>query len=129
MGLFHDWYIGPFPEMMKEYSTGGLYVWNPQTGNIPYSVDWVIRIVSMPFSFLEERYTAKHSLYSLLPSVALRLSTWEEPLDSIPSSAHRWNSIHFFPCYLYEDNCWIYILPYWICPRSGYLVYISKRIQ
>ena len=52
VGLFHDWYIGPFPEMMKEYSTGGLYVWNPQTGNIPYSVDWVIRIVSMPFSFL-----------------------------------------------------------------------------
>jgi hypothetical protein len=52
IGFFHDWYIGPYPEMMNEYSAGGLYVWDPQTGNVPYSVDWIVRVLSLPFSFL-----------------------------------------------------------------------------
>lgn len=52
VGLFHDWYIGPFPEMMNQYTTDGFFVWNSQTGNIPYAVDWIIRIISIPFSFL-----------------------------------------------------------------------------
>ena len=52
IGFFHDWYIGPYPEMMFDYSKGGLYLWDPQSGSVPYSVDWVIRVLSLPFSFV-----------------------------------------------------------------------------
>ena len=52
IGFFHDWFIGPFPEMNELWSTNGLYVWDGQLGDKLYGTDWVIRLVLAPFSFL-----------------------------------------------------------------------------
>jgi hypothetical protein len=52
IGLFHDWYIGPYPEMMNQYSERGIYSWDSQKGNVPFSVDWIMRVMSIPFGFL-----------------------------------------------------------------------------
>src|SRR3982750_3208846 len=53
VGFFHDWPIGPFPEMNRFYANGGLYVWNSQLGNTIYFTDWVFRLGLLPFSFLD----------------------------------------------------------------------------
>jgi len=52
IGFFHDWFIGPYPEMNKLWASDGLYKWNSQIGNKIYDSDWIIRFILLPFSFL-----------------------------------------------------------------------------
>jgi hypothetical protein len=53
VGFFHDWPIGPYPEMNRFYANGGFYVWNSQLGNTVYFTDWIFRLSLVPFSFLD----------------------------------------------------------------------------
>jgi hypothetical protein len=54
IGFFHDWPIGPYPEMNQQYSKGGLYIWDASYngGNKLYPTDWIFRVSLIPFSFL-----------------------------------------------------------------------------
>ena len=52
IGFFHDWFIGPYPEMNRIYADGGFYTWDPQIGNKFYYTDWIFRLILIPFSFL-----------------------------------------------------------------------------
>src|SRR5947208_371251 len=52
VGFFHDWFIGPYPEMNRIYANGGFYTWDPQIGNKFYYTDWIFRLILIPFSFL-----------------------------------------------------------------------------
>lgn len=51
-GFFHDWFIGPYPEMNYFWAGGGFYIWDSQSGNKVYATDWIFRIALYPFSFL-----------------------------------------------------------------------------
>jgi hypothetical protein len=52
IGFFHDWFIGPFPEMNKSWANNGLYMWDSQLGNKVYPTDWILRLSLIPVSFL-----------------------------------------------------------------------------
>jgi hypothetical protein len=52
VGFFHDWAIGPFPEMIYSWANEGFYIWDSQLGNKIYPTDWLFRIIFIPFSFL-----------------------------------------------------------------------------
>src|ERR1051325_1984744 len=45
VGFFHDWFIGPYPEMNKNWATNGLYKWDTQAGNKNYDTDWIFRLI------------------------------------------------------------------------------------
>jgi hypothetical protein len=51
-GFFHDWFIGPYPEMNQFWADSGFYIWSSQTGNKIHPTDWIFRIALYPFSFL-----------------------------------------------------------------------------
>ena len=59
IGFFHDWPIGPFPEMNRFYANGGLYVWDSQQGNVLYPTDWIFRLSLIPFSFVDGEVLTK----------------------------------------------------------------------
>src|SRR5918911_1282927 len=59
IGFFHDWPIGPYPEMNRSYANGGLYVWDSQIGNIFFPTDWIFRLSLIPFSFLNGEILTK----------------------------------------------------------------------
>ena len=44
IGFFHDWPIGPYPEMNFRWSSGGFYIWDSMIGNKIYPVDWIFLI-------------------------------------------------------------------------------------
>src|SRR5688572_19111056 len=52
IGFFHDWSIGPFHEMNKNWAEKGLYVWDSQIGNKVVSTDWIFRMSFFPIPFL-----------------------------------------------------------------------------
>jgi hypothetical protein len=51
VGFFHDWFIGPFPEMNTYWASSGLYIWDPQLGNKVYGTDWIFKLIVLPFTF------------------------------------------------------------------------------
>src|ERR671933_1513543 len=59
IGFFHDWPIGPYPEMNRSYANGGLYVWDSQIGNIFFPTDWIFRLSLIPFSFMDGEILTK----------------------------------------------------------------------
>jgi hypothetical protein len=59
VGFFHDWPIGPYPEMTRTYANGGFYVWDSQIGNKLYYTDWIFRLSLIPFSFLDGEVLSK----------------------------------------------------------------------
>src|SRR6266487_1434550 len=52
VGFFHDWFIGPYPEMNRSWANNGLYLWDSQSGSKLYPTDWIIRLSLFPFTFL-----------------------------------------------------------------------------
>ena len=68
IGFFHDWPIGPYPEMNRLYANGGLYVWDASYngGNKLYSTDWIFRLSLIPFSFLDGEILTKGILFLLI---------------------------------------------------------------
>jgi hypothetical protein len=52
IGFFHDWFIGPYPEMNKSFANSGLYLWDPQIGNKVYGTDWIFRLILTTLPFL-----------------------------------------------------------------------------
>jgi hypothetical protein len=52
IGFFHDWFIGPYPEMNHYWASNGFYVWDSQLGNKVYGTDWIFRLSIIPLSFL-----------------------------------------------------------------------------
>ena len=52
VGLFHDWFVGPFPEMISNYGASGFQLNDLTLGNKIYPSDWIFRILLLPFSFL-----------------------------------------------------------------------------
>jgi len=45
IGLFHDWFLGPFEEMNGTWAKNGPYAWDSQIGNKVYYTDWLFRLV------------------------------------------------------------------------------------
>ncbi|MHA1778805.1 MAG: hypothetical protein ACTSYN_04445, partial [Candidatus Heimdallarchaeaceae archaeon] len=66
IGLFHDWFIGPFPEMIMKYSYDGLQLYDVNLGNKEYPSDWLFRISLFPFSFLGGEVVSKGMLIFFL---------------------------------------------------------------
>jgi hypothetical protein len=66
IGFFHDWPIGPYPEMNRIYANGGLYVWDSQIGIILFPTDWIFRVSLIPFSFLDGEVITKGLLLLVL---------------------------------------------------------------
>ncbi|MDH5266303.1 MAG: hypothetical protein OEW62_01340 [Candidatus Bathyarchaeota archaeon] len=62
VGLFHDWSIGPFPEMIAKYSYDGLQLYDANLGNKVYPSDWLFRILLVPFAFLGGEIVSKGML-------------------------------------------------------------------
>src|SRR5918911_783321 len=62
IGFFHDWPIGPYPEMNRSYANGGLYVWDSQIGNIFFPTDSIYKNRSRAY-LLSYRIFAE-SIYS-----------------------------------------------------------------
>ena len=52
IGFFHDWFIGPFPEMNEFWANNGLYIWDSQLGHKLYGTDWIFRLTLLPFHSL-----------------------------------------------------------------------------
>jgi hypothetical protein len=52
IGFFHDWFIGPYPEMNESFANNGLYLWDSLLGNKVYGTDWILRLSLIPVSFL-----------------------------------------------------------------------------
>ncbi len=51
IGLYHDWPVGPFPELNAKYSFDGLQLYDLTIGNKIYPSDWMFRILLVPFAF------------------------------------------------------------------------------
>ncbi len=51
IGLFHDWFVGPFPEMIAKYSSAGLQLLDVNFENKIYPSDWLFRVLLTPFAF------------------------------------------------------------------------------
>src|SRR5215211_5269195 len=66
IGFFHDWSIGPYPEMMHSWASDALYIWDSQEGNKIYPTDWFLRIIFIPFSFLGGEVISKGLLVLLI---------------------------------------------------------------
>lgn len=52
LGFFHDWFIGPFPEMISKYAYNGMQLYDMNLGNKMYPSDWLFRVSVIPFAFL-----------------------------------------------------------------------------
>ena len=63
VGFFHDWFIGPYPEMSQFFANSGLYIWDSQAGNKLYPVDWIFRTSLIPFTFLGGEVLSKGFLF------------------------------------------------------------------
>ena len=52
VGFFHDWFIGPYPEMNQFFANGGFYIWDSQSGNktLSYRLDFSSECYSIFFS-------------------------------------------------------------------------------
>jgi len=66
VGFFHDWFIGPYPEMNQFFANGGFYIWDSQSGNKLYPTDWIFRVSVIPFSFLGGEVLSKMLLVFIL---------------------------------------------------------------
>jgi hypothetical protein len=66
IGLFHDWPIGPFPEMVNRLANDGFYIWDSQLGNKVYPTDWIFLAILFPFSFLGGEVISKALLLFIM---------------------------------------------------------------
>ncbi|UCE29265.1 MAG: hypothetical protein JSV85_00550, partial [Candidatus Bathyarchaeota archaeon] len=66
LGFFHDWFIGPFPEMISNYGYNGLLLFDMNLGNKIYPSDWLFRVLLIPFAFLGGETVSKWMLVSVL---------------------------------------------------------------
>jgi len=67
IGFFHDWSIGPYPEMNNVFTGSAFYIWDEQYGNKPFPTDWLTRVaLYLPFSFLGGEVLSKGFLVSVL---------------------------------------------------------------
>lgn len=62
IGLFHDWFIGPFPEMIAKYGYDGFQLYDTKVGNKVYPSDWLFRILLIPFAFFGGEIISKSML-------------------------------------------------------------------
>jgi len=62
VGLFHDWFVGPFPEMIAKYGYDGFQLYDMNYGNKVYPSDWLFRITLVPFAFLGGETVSKGML-------------------------------------------------------------------
>ncbi|MEM3587228.1 MAG: hypothetical protein QXO71_07915, partial [Candidatus Jordarchaeaceae archaeon] len=62
IGLFHDWFVGPFPEMITKYGLDGFQLYDIDYGNKNYPSDWLLRIFLIPFAFLGGELVSKSIL-------------------------------------------------------------------
>jgi len=66
IGFFDDWFIGTFPEMIKQYALNGLQLFDLNSGNKIYPTDWFFRVLSLPFAFLGGETLSKMLLVALI---------------------------------------------------------------
>jgi hypothetical protein len=66
IGFFHDWFIGPFPEMIFQYGGGGFQIYDINLGNKVYPSDWMFRILFIPFAPLGGEVISKVILILLI---------------------------------------------------------------
>ncbi|MFX0203196.1 MAG: hypothetical protein ACFFCW_44400, partial [Candidatus Hodarchaeota archaeon] len=59
LGFFHDWFIGPFPEMISKYAFNGFQLYDMNFGNKIYPSDWLFRVSLVPFAFLGGEIVSK----------------------------------------------------------------------
>lgn len=59
IGLFHDWFIGPYDEMSRLWASEGFYKWNSQFGNKIYDTDWTLRLLLLNFPYLGGEFLSK----------------------------------------------------------------------
>ena len=59
IGMYHDWVIGPYPEMTRMFADQGFFSWNSKYGNEVYHVDEIFRISLLPLSFLNGEMFSK----------------------------------------------------------------------
>jgi len=62
LGFFHDWFIGPFPEMISKYAYNGMQLFDMNLGNKMYPSDWLFRVLVIPFAFLGGETVSKGML-------------------------------------------------------------------
>jgi hypothetical protein len=66
IGFFHDWFLGPYPEMNYHWADAGFYIWDSQSGNKIYATDWIFRVALYPFSFLGGEVLSKGLLIFII---------------------------------------------------------------
>ncbi len=63
IGLYHDWFIGPTPELISSFGNAGSHLLSPELGNKIYPTDWLFRLCSIPFAGLGGEVVSKGFLF------------------------------------------------------------------
>jgi hypothetical protein len=71
IGLFHDWFLGPLPDMVSRYANDGNYIFGANGGYKVYPSDWFFRLLLSPFSGLGGEIVTKGMLF-----LFITLSGW-----------------------------------------------------
>ncbi len=71
IGLYHDWFLGPLPDMVSNYANDGNYIFSPDGGYKLYPSDWFFRLLLIPFSGLGGEIVTKGLLF-----LFISLSGW-----------------------------------------------------
>ena len=128
VGFFHDWFIGPYPEMNQFFANGGFYIWDSQSGNKLYPTDWIFRVSVIPFSFLGGEVLSKMLLVFILTLSGFSAFCLAKQLKlgSFYSFA-GWNFIHFFSHNLFKNSGRAHLLPHCLFSESSYIIQLSER--
>jgi hypothetical protein len=78
IGFFDDWFIGPFPTMIKQYALNGLQLFDLTSGNKVYPTDWFFRVLSLPFAFLGGETLSKVLLVALITLVGISMYSFSK---------------------------------------------------
>ena len=114
IGFYHDWPLGPYPEMTSLFAQEPLYSWDPQSGGKLIFHRFIIQGHSSPFLiFSGRRSTFKRNPYYFYDAQRFwRILPCQIFQIEFLCVIFRWHYVPFFTYNLYAHDSRVYLLSY-----------------